>query len=105
MNINSGQIYIQNYPSRVFYPEWIRDDPTWKKDFLTNHPQTVTLTENVFFARLCAESTAIGLYTHDSNSGHPSNTIIKFQMTPWPLYSSAEGDESAYREEILKVSA
>ena len=86
---------------------------TWIKDFLSNRPQTVklgphlssTITLSTGSPQGCVLSPLLySLYTHDCTPTHPTNTIIKFADDTTVIGLISEDDESAYRDEVQKLT-
>ena len=86
----------------------------WIKDFLTNRPQTVRLGPHLSSARTLSTSSPQGcvlspllycLYTHDCRPANDNNLIVKFADDTTVVGLISGGDETAYREEVLKLAA
>ncbi|XP_029938457.1 NACHT, LRR and PYD domains-containing protein 3-like [Salarias fasciatus] len=86
---------------------------TWIKDFLTNRPQTAKLGPHQSSTRSLSTGSPQGcvlspllytLYTTDCSPAHSSNTIIKFADDTTVVGLITRGDESAYRDEVLKLA-
>ena len=86
---------------------------TWIKDFLTDRPQTVKLGPHLSSTRTLSTGSPQGcvlspllytLYTTDCRPAHPSNTIVKFADDTTVVGLITGEDESAYRDEVLKLS-
>jgi len=85
----------------------------WINDFLTDRPQSVrlglqlssVLTLSTGAPQGCVLSPLLYiLYTHDCTPVHESNTIIKFADDTTVVGLIHNNDESAYRDEIQKLS-
>ena len=86
---------------------------SWISDFLTNRPQKVKLGPHFSSTHTLSTGSPQGcvlspllysLYTFDCSHTHPSNTIVKFADDTTVVGLISEGDESAYRDEILKLT-
>ncbi len=86
----------------------------WIKDFLTDRPQSVrmgslhssVLTLSTGAPQGCVLSPLLyTLYTHDCATTHDSNIIIKFADDTTVVGLIHNNNESAYRDEILKLTA
>ncbi|KAI4902911.1 hypothetical protein NFI96_020436 [Prochilodus magdalenae] len=81
----------------------------WILDFLTGRPQVVrvgslssSLTLSTGAPQGCVLSPiSYSLYTHDCVARHTSNTIFKFADDTTILGLITDGDETAYRDEII----
>ena len=87
---------------------------SWISDFLTNRPQKVKLGPHFSSTRTLSTGSPQGcvlspllysLYTFDCSPTHLSNTIVKFADDTTVVGLISEGDESAYRDEILKLTS
>ncbi|XP_076849711.1 uncharacterized protein LOC143497938 [Brachyhypopomus gauderio] len=85
----------------------------WILDFLTGRPQSVrignstsrTITLNTGVPQGCVLSPLLfTLLTHDCVAKHSSNHIIKFADDTTVLGLISKGDESAYREEVQRLT-
>ncbi len=85
----------------------------WIKDFLTNRPQTVrmgphlspTLTLSTGAPQGCVLSPFLySLYTHDCIPSHNTNTTVKFADDTTVVGLITKGDESAYRDEVQRLT-
>ncbi len=85
----------------------------WIKDFLTNRPQTVrmgphlspTLTLSTGAPQGCVLGPFLySLYTHDCIPFHNTNTIVKFAVDTTVVGLITKGDESAYRDEVQRLT-
>ena len=85
----------------------------WIKDFLSNRPQTVklghhlspTLTLSTGSPQGCVLSPLLyTLYTHDCSPTHLSNTFIKYADDTTVVGLISGGDESAYRDDVRRLS-
>jgi len=85
----------------------------WIKDFLTNRPQSVKMgPHHSSFLSLstgvpqgCVLSPFLySLYTHDCTPTHNTNVIIKFADDTTVVGLVSRGDETAYREEVQKLT-
>uniref|UniRef100_A0A3P9HUL5 Reverse transcriptase domain-containing protein n=1 Tax=Oryzias latipes TaxID=8090 RepID=A0A3P9HUL5_ORYLA len=86
---------------------------SWIKEFLTNRPQTVKLGPYFSSTRILSTGSPQGcmlspllyaLYTADCRPAHTSNTIVKFADNTIVVGPISGGDETAYRDEVLKLS-
>lgn len=86
---------------------------SWIRDFPTNRPQTVNLSPHLSSSRTLstgsAQSCALSpllysLYTHDCSPAYPGNTIIKFADDTTVIGLITGGDETNYRNEVLKLT-
>ncbi|XP_077599374.1 UBAP1-MVB12-associated (UMA)-domain containing protein 1 isoform X1 [Stigmatopora nigra] len=86
----------------------------WIKNFLTGRPQTVrmgphlssSITLNTGSPQGCVLSPLLySLYTYDCTPAHQSNSIIKFADDTTVIGLISGGDESAYRDEVDKLSS
>uniref|UniRef100_A0A8C5G818 Reverse transcriptase domain-containing protein n=2 Tax=Gouania willdenowi TaxID=441366 RepID=A0A8C5G818_GOUWI len=86
----------------------------WIRDFLTNRPQTVRLGPHLSSTRTLSTGSPQGcvlspllycLYTYDCRPTHESNITVKFADDTTVVGLISRGDESAYREEVLKLTA
>ncbi len=87
---------------------------TWIKHFLSNRPQTVrlgphhssTLTLSTGSPQGCVLSPLLyALYTHDCSPTHPTNSIIKYADNTTVVGLIHNGNETAYREEVERLSS
>lgn len=85
----------------------------WIKDFLSNRPQSVKLGPHTSTSRTLSIGSPQGcvlspmlytLYTTDCRPTHPSNTIVKFADDTTVVGLITRGDESAYRDEVQRLS-
>lgn len=85
----------------------------WILDFLTNRSQRVRVDSHTSATITLSTGSPQGsvlspllytLYTHDCIPAHVSNTIIKFADETTVVGLISEGDESAYREEVERLS-
>uniref|UniRef100_A0A8C7Y1L4 Reverse transcriptase domain-containing protein n=1 Tax=Oryzias sinensis TaxID=183150 RepID=A0A8C7Y1L4_9TELE len=85
----------------------------WINNFLTNRKQTVrpgphhssTRTLNIGAPQGCVLSPLLYcLYTYDCSPAHNNNRIIKFADDTTVVGLIPRGEESAYREEVLKLT-
>ncbi|KAL2080895.1 hypothetical protein ACEWY4_022748 [Coilia grayii] len=86
---------------------------SWIKDFLINRPQHVKLGPHLSSARTLSTGSPQGcvlspllysLYTHDCRPTHPANIIVKFADDTTVVGMITEGNEAAYRDEVLRLS-
>uniref|UniRef100_A0A3P9M7M4 Reverse transcriptase domain-containing protein n=1 Tax=Oryzias latipes TaxID=8090 RepID=A0A3P9M7M4_ORYLA len=86
---------------------------SWIKDFLTNRPQTVKLDPHLSSTRTLSTGSTQGcvlspllytLYTADCRPAHTSNTVVKFADDTTVVGLISGDDETAYRDEVLKLS-
>ena len=86
----------------------------WIYSFLTDRPQTVrmgtqtssTLTLSTGSPQGCVLSPFLySLYTHDCVPAHHSNVIVKFADDTTVMGLISNGDETAYREEVQRLTA
>ncbi len=87
---------------------------SWIKDFLTNRPQSVKLGPHLSSTRTLSTGSPQGcvlspllftLYTADCRPVHANNTIAKFADDTTVVGLITGGDESAYGDEVLNLSA
>ena len=86
----------------------------WIYSFLTDRPQTVrmgtqtssTLTLGTGSPQGCVLSPFLySLYTHDGGPAHHSNVIVKFADDITVMGLISNGDETASREEVQRLTA
>ncbi len=86
---------------------------SWIKDFLVNRPQHVKLGPHLSSTRTLSTGSPQGcvlspllysLYTHDCRPTHPENIIVKFADDTTVVGMITEGNETAYRDEVLRLS-
>ena len=86
----------------------------WIKDFLSNRPQSVRLGPHLSSTRTLSTGSPQGcvlspllycLYTNDCSLTHNNNLIVKFADDTTVAGLISKGDEAAYREEVLKLTA
>ncbi len=84
---------------------------SWIKDFLVNRPQQVKLGHHLSSIRTLSTGLPQGcvlspllysLYTFDCSPIHPENIIVKF-ADDTTVALITEGNEEAYRDEVLKL--
>uniref|UniRef100_A0A8D3DB29 Reverse transcriptase domain-containing protein n=1 Tax=Scophthalmus maximus TaxID=52904 RepID=A0A8D3DB29_SCOMX len=87
---------------------------SWIRDFLSDRPQKVKLGLHFSSTRTLRTGSPQGcvlspllysLYTHDCSPNHPGNTIVKFADDTAVVGLISGGDESEYRDEILKITS
>ncbi|XP_072769512.1 uncharacterized protein [Nerophis lumbriciformis] len=86
----------------------------WIRDFLTDRPQNVRLGPHLSSSRTLSIGSPQGcvlspllycLYTHDCSPAHSDNLTVKFADDTTVVGLISRGDEAAYREEVLKLTA
>ena len=86
---------------------------TWIMDFLSNRPQRVRMGERTSSTLILNTGTPQGcvlspllfsLFTHDCYPIHPTNTIVKFADDTTIVGLINNNDESAYREEVKRLT-
>ena len=86
----------------------------WILDFLTDRSQRVRIGHHLSSLLFTSTGSPQGcvlssilyiLYTHDCISIHPSNVVIKFADDTTVVGCISGEDESAYREEVERLSA
>ncbi|MCP4487325.1 MAG: DUF1891 domain-containing protein [Gammaproteobacteria bacterium] len=85
---------------------------SWIRDFLVNRPQQVKLGQHLSSIRTLSTGSPQGcvlsplfysLYTFDCSPIHPENIIVKFADDTTVVGLITEGNEEAYRDEVLKL--
>ncbi len=86
----------------------------WIQDFLTGRPQVVKvgqftsnpITLNVGAPQGCVLSPLLySIYTHDCVSSHSSNSIVKFADDTVVLGRISNNDETAYLDELERLTS
>lgn len=86
---------------------------TWIKDFLTNRPQSVRLGPHLSSTRTLSTGSPQGcvlspllycLYTYDCSPVHGDNMIVKFADDTTVVGLISDGDETAYRGEVQRLT-
>ena len=101
--------------NNIIPDSWVskQSDPGLPPLFLTNWPQTVKLGHHLSSTRTLSMGSPQGcvlspllytLYTTDCRPANSSNTIVKFADDMTVVGMITGGDESAYRDEVLKLS-